>query len=495
MNRAVKTRGNKRGGRRGGGGGRGGNVQKKVGQRSLQTSEPLQSAMHSMIQEQLINMMGSNASTSRAQTFRPRLPSKRSRTESTDFSSDEEDSDGEANSTVIDARNKAPAAKKQKPNNTVPSYDAQVVLLDGVHDNLKSNPKKFMNALRTVKPELKVKSVRKTASGAMLVEPVDPKDTNSLLKEDAFPPGSILGQAVKARLPKAQTITHQVVILGLDTDITEEEIKGFLDLQGLPYNSVKRIWSRAKNAPTHMVRLILCDEAKKKHLLKNGMYLDQMKFTCVKAKEDTEKKMAFQCFNCQKWNDHKTFDCKNETKCVICSEPHRKSDCPKQKTEAHCSNCDGNHPAWSTDCPIYQAEIDKKKSFANVTSESMKTPSFMQDLIQPVLLNVMANMKKMISVMIAEVVAHAFLEHNFYEAESRKTNGAKHLGATARVNSIAKKAAQSANNLAFHELDKSTVEVSEVQSMVSERIQSSMNVINRVPPTTTTQKASSSSQS
>ena len=33
------------------------------------------------------------------------------------------------------------------------------------------------------------------------------------------------------------------------------------------------------------------DENKKKHLLKNGIYLDQMKFMCIQAKEDVEKSL------------------------------------------------------------------------------------------------------------------------------------------------------------------------------------------------------------
>ena len=141
-----------------------------------------------------------------------------------------------------------------------------------------------------------------------------------------------------------------------------------------------------------------------------------MVFTCVQAKEDTEKKLVFQCWNCQKWNDHKTFECKNETKCVICAGSHRKSDCPKQKTDALCSNCDGTHPAWSTDCPIYQ--VEKKKYFSAVVADSVKTPSFIQETVQSVMLSMMETLKKQLTIIIAEIVAKAFLEHIFYEAEA-----------------------------------------------------------------------------
>ena len=148
-----------------------------------------------------------------------------------------------------------------------------------------------MNALKTLKPDLAIKSVRKTASGAMLIHPKEPKDCNSLLKVNAFALNSVLGLDVKARLPKSQTITHQVIIKDIDADITEDEVKEILDRQKLPYSNVKRIWSRQRNGPSNMMRLILKDEAKKKHLLKNNLYLDEMIFKCVPAKEDVEKKL------------------------------------------------------------------------------------------------------------------------------------------------------------------------------------------------------------
>jgi hypothetical protein len=230
----------------------------------------------------------------------------------------------------------------------------QVVILDGVHDNLKKNPSKFLAALKTLKPNLEIRFSRSTASGAMLIQPKRQEDCGSLLKIDAFPPNSCLGPKVTGRLPRSQVITHQVIIKNLSTEVTEEDVKEMLERQDLPYMSVKRIISRQRDAPTEMMRLVLKDEGKKKYLLKNGLYLDQMRFKCVVAKEDEHKKMAFQCFNCQQWNAHKTAECPNETKCVICGENHRKSECTKSKSDASCANCKGSHAAWATHCPIFK---------------------------------------------------------------------------------------------------------------------------------------------
>ena len=466
------------------------------GKKSQNAESSLQNAVTSLLQEQIMNMFDSNK-PSTSQQARARLPSKRRMTES-----DDSDDDDVAFDVAVDATPTQPAPKKMKSTQketpaASKSYESQVVLLDGVHESLKTNPKKFLEALKSLKPDLNIKSVRKTASGAMLIHPQQPKDCNSLLKENAFAPNSVLGPDVKARLPKSQTITHQVIIKNIDTDITEDEVKEYLDRQNLPYTDVKRIWSRQRDGPSNMMRLILKDENKKKQLLKNGLYLDQMLFRCVQAKEDEEKKLVFQCWNCQQWNNHKTFECKNDTKCVICAGPHRKVDCPKQKTDAQCSNCDGNHAAWSTECPIYQAEVEKKKSFSTVVTNSIKTPSFAQEQIQKVVLDMMETFKKQLTIVIAEVVAKAFLEHLFYETESRKTNGVKHLGQTARVTSIVKNATDSMNASPLYESDTKTVQVDDVKAEVMKRLQNSMNVSckGQSPTKNTHEKAPSLTQS
>ena len=480
-----------------------GQASKSLASKSINNvdGDPIQNIIASLVQEQLKSIM-------QPQNPRPRLSSKRRMSDSNDEDDDGGDhginggassggasgrasgggaggsgasgsgaSGGGGGASGSGGNNINPSSKRHKQSvNQADStdYNAQVVLLDGIHENLKSNPTKFLKALRSLKPDLEIKSVRKTASGSMLIHPKQPKDCNSLLKKDAFVPNSILGPNVTARLPKSQTITHQVIIKQIDPEVTEDEVKEMLTRQQLPFTHVKRIISRQRDAPTEMMRLFLKDEAKKKHLLKNGIYLDQMHFRCVAAKEDTEKKLVFQCFNCQQWNDHKTFDCKNETKCVICAESHRKSECPKQKADASCANCKGSHPAWSTVCPSYQSEVEKKKSYSSITVETMKSPSFITESIEPIIFGILETLKKQLAVMISEVVSKALLEHIFYEGESRRTNGATYLGATARVSSIVKMSTQAVNSCPLHESDKSNVVTADVHTEVMKRLQSLM---------------------
>ena len=389
------------------------------------------------------------------------------------------------------------------PENQNKTYKSQVVILDGVHDALKKNPAKLSKALNEAKPQLEVKKIRLTASNAVLVEPKHPKDCCSLLKEGAFVANSALGANVTARLPRENSITHQVIIKGLDVSITMEEMEEMLQRQELPYKGVKRIISRQRGEPTEMVRLFLKSEEKKKHLLRQGIFLDQMHFKCVPAKEDEEKKLTFQCFNCQAWGSHKTWECKNATKCVMCGESHKRSECTKTKTEAKCCNCDGDHAAWSTSCNTYKKEVEKKKSFSAVASEAVIKPSLVKEEIQTAmnaftanipslikeeidkaLYTLMANIKKQMAVVVAEVVTKALLEHIFYECEYKKSNGKTCHGATARTASIAKMATSAVNQGQLSPSDNTQISGDEVGSEVLKRLKNSLSNIQSESPST-----------
>ena len=380
-----------------------------------------------------------------------------------------------------------PASNPQQT--TAPkAYKSQVVILEGVDDKLKKHPARLSKAIKEVKPQLEINKIRITASNAVLIEPKHPKDCCSLLKENAFPPNSALGPDVKARLPRENTVTHQVVILGLDVEITDKEITDMLDLQELPHNGVRRIKSREKNKATELVRLFLKTEEKKKQLLRHGLYLDQMHFKCVAAKEDEEKKLTFQCYNCQAWGDHKTWQCEKETKCVICGGPHRKADCEKTKSEAICCNCGQNHAAWSTACKSYKDSVEKRssgKSYSAVT-KTITEPSLLHGQILSVVHEVLTNLKKQIAVIVGEVVTKALLEHTYYEGESKRTNGKTYLGATARTKSIAKMAATAVNARPFFDSDISQVCTEDVGRLVQERLSSSFQH-NATGPSTTSQ--------
>ena len=59
------------------------------------------------------------------------------------------------------------------------------------------------------------------------------------------------------------------------------------------------------------------------------------------------------CFKCQRYG-HTSTRCKRTIVCSICAEDgHDDRSCAKRKK---CANCDGDHPAFSKDCPIWRQE-------------------------------------------------------------------------------------------------------------------------------------------
>ena len=320
-------------------------------------------------------------------------------------------------------------------------YATQVVILEGVDDAIKKHPTRLLKAFTEAKPNVSLRpdGLRLTASGDVLVKPKNPKDCNSLLKKDAFPPSCPLGASVIARVPKEQQITHQVIIKNVDESVTQEEMDEILVRQNLPYKKVKRIISRERGTPTKLFRLILQDEETKKRLLRQGINLDQMHYKCEAAKEDvkTYPKLK-QCFKCQQIGDHLVAECTNEQKCVLCSGPHRKSECTVSKENYKCANCSGLHAAWSPDCPRLREAADSKKTptFAHLASASV-TPQVLQQVIQEV--------KESIVMLVTEVVARSICEL-VYDIQDRNVSK---LGLPLKVGTISTNATNAANKLKF----------------------------------------------
>lgn len=312
----------------------------------------------------------------------------------------------DAGSAGNDAGNATASSRQQIEKKNPPEYSSQAVVLEGISDSIKKHPAKLSKAFVETKPNVQLRhgGLRLTASGDVLAIPKNPKDCCSLLKENAFPADCPLGPAVKARLPKSQTVTHQVIITRVDTEVTTEELDEILRLQEQPFKSFKRIHSRALEKPTEMIRLFLHDEKEKKRLLKEGINLDQMHYKCIPAKEDSKAyPKVNQCFKCQALGDHQANSCQNDQKCVLCAGPHRKAECKATREQYKCANCGGNHAAWSHDCERIANEINgkKKPTMAQVASATV-TPAMLDSLTESIMEGV--------ALIVAEVVSRCLCE-------------------------------------------------------------------------------------
>ena len=383
----------------------------------------MNSALHSMVNNQLINMLGgNNPGTSHGK----RLLSQRN-------DDDSEDMD----------ETPPPKQARQMPQSstTTKDYATQVVILENVKDDIKRHPSRLSEAFSNTKPNVALRSdgLRLTASGDILVKPKNPKDCNALLKENAFPANCALGENVKARVPKAQQITHQVIIRNVDIEVTQEEMDEILNRQNLPYKSAKRIHSRQRNEPTTLIRLILKDEETKKRLLRDGINLDQMHYKCIPANEDTKSfPKVVQCFKCQEIGDHHASSCPNQQKCVLCSGPHRKAECTATKETYKCANCSGNHAAWSQECPNLQdaQKMKKTPTMAQIASATV-TPAMLQQAIEEIKLSMV--------LLVSEVVSRCLCEltYNMTDKSVSKTS------LPLKVGKIATNTVSAANKLKF----------------------------------------------
>lgn len=79
-----------------------------------------------------------------------------------------------------------------------------------------------------------------------------------------------------------------------------------------------------------------------------------------------------QCFNCQRYG-HTAGSCKAHTRCLLCSENHKKEDC--RTAVRKCANCSENHVASSKECRFMKnaREIESVKINEKVTHEEARS--------------------------------------------------------------------------------------------------------------------------
>lgn len=84
---------------------------------------------------------------------------------------------------------------------------------------------------------------------------------------------------------------------------------------------------------------------------------------CIVHVELLKKKTITQCYKCLEFH-HTASNCFHQTKCLICAENHKASECTLGKNiKPKCANCGGDHVATHLSvCPAYQKAIQNSKS-------------------------------------------------------------------------------------------------------------------------------------
>lgn len=139
----------------------------------------------------------------------------------------------------------------------------------------------------------------------------------------------------------------RVVIRGIPSGVSCEEVKLDLEEQGYAPASVQRMTSRRTKLeiPLMLVQVPLNQE--------KILTVTRCCSLVVRTERQRAKQAVTQCHRCQRFG-HAQGKCTAQVKCVKCGEAHRTSDCPKKKeAPAKCANCQGAHPASYKGCPKY----------------------------------------------------------------------------------------------------------------------------------------------
>jgi len=148
-------------------------------------------------------------------------------------------------------------------------------------------------------------------------------------------------QFVTSKLPVERTL--KVVLKGVPTDISPDEIQCELESLNFDVKLVKRFGPVNKPMPIYLV--IIGSSLTSKHIY------EITDLFYVKVSVETYRKSGpSQCFACQRIG-HGSSNCTYPLRCVKCSGEHKASQCPKTiDQDATCCNCGGNHTANYRGC-------------------------------------------------------------------------------------------------------------------------------------------------
>ena len=221
----------------------------------------------------------------------------------------------------------------------------QVILIEPVIDEQNTNVKKFFsnetslarNINNSILSRYGIIDTQKNLAKNILVvkiPKIDYQDLKELLITDK------IGEwKVKCRLP-VQEQSSRGVIGPIGVDTPDEDLFEVLREKTESIKEVRRITKVKGKEKISTVYVMIVFEGKE---LPEYVFMYQQRYK-VKLYVNN----PWQCFNCQNFG-HNASDCRGRTKCLVCSGPHRLSECPGKETgevkEPKCANCGEKHAA------------------------------------------------------------------------------------------------------------------------------------------------------
>lgn len=170
--------------------------------------------------------------------------------------------------------------------------------------------------------------------------------------------------------------THAFLLRGIDGDITSEEIKQSIEES---YSIKVLNVYQLRNTTRNNYMVITDNSIFLRFLNTNVKYVCYTKITWERFHN---RSPVIQCRRCQQWG-HSTANCRSQATCTKCSDKHWTKDCTKVKKDEEtthqnikCANCQGNHLAFSKNCPVYQKRIERMETKKQQSSPSTKKQNF-----------------------------------------------------------------------------------------------------------------------
>ena len=143
------------------------------------------------------------------------------------------------------------------------------------------------------------------------------------------------------------------VLRGLPVDTPTDDIMDGLSAQGLVISAIRQMWRPVTDASGNRSRHLmpLCVLTHHQDVKPSLRALTGLLHFRISVEDLKSKDTASQCFRCQEFGHHADF-CKFPAKCNICAADHDSRQCPSRALPSRkCTNCSGDHPASSRDCP------------------------------------------------------------------------------------------------------------------------------------------------
>lgn len=170
--------------------------------------------------------------------------------------------------------------------------------------------------------------------------------------------------------PRGTKRTQKFVLYGFDVDYDVKDIIDELKRVLPGFRLARRLTKQAPNGERYDIEAIqiIVDHFVKIEDIRNLGAINRIKFRVTSFKEDIG---PVQCRNCQEYG-HTMKYCGRTCHCAWCGDHHLLAQCPKN-VKPYCSNCKGDHPAFSKECSYRKKIIDQRRN-QKKKKEEITTP-------------------------------------------------------------------------------------------------------------------------